>query len=424
MASSAPQLRVALVQGGRIIEDRTFPARGVVSVGSAPDCTFLIPLADVPRKQPVFEATRHGTTLHVSSAMSGEVSLDGTSRPLSSLGTSVALTSSARGRVVVGDVSLLFQFVTPLPKPPPAPLPKGAKGLLAQVDRSFMLVLGLSLAAHFAGAGWISTQPVPLTEEEALEVQPDRFARITLPTPKKQPETTAPSNDKPGTKDTKQPAVAQRTSPPKKGQATGAEVDRAIRQAGLMGVIGSRGPGASAFGDVLSDSTTNDIAAALKDAGGVRVASVDDATATRRRGADQGETSTVDLPGTEGVKDVKLDERLGPPPKPVVKDEGVDVTGSDIDEQALGRWLSSRKAAVVSCYERELKRQPTLQGRVVIHFAVTERGRVDQVRFDDDTLKSQAVEACISNVMRGWVLPFTPEDAVPVSLPFIFSATR
>lgn len=427
------QLRVALVQGGRIVEDRTFATRGPVSVGSAPDCTFLVPLADVPRRVTVFDSTRKGTTLRFTGEADGRISLGDGERSLqevTSLATKkgehfeLALSPKARGRIAVGEVSLLFQFVEPMAKPPLTPLPKGARGLVAQIDRSFLVVLGLSLAAHFAGVGWISAQPKPIDPESMDEErQPDRFARAIVPIAKKPKDaesTSVPSS----TPSDAQPTVAKRPATTKP-RGDGPSLNERVRNAGLIGIIGSRGPGeGSAFGDILDGAGVKDVASAMKDAGGMRVASVDDATASQRRGADQGDTSTVELPGTEGVREVTLVERTGPPPKPEVVTEGIQVQDTDIDGDALARWLKSRKSAVQSCYERELKRQPTLAGRMVIHFAVTGRGRIDRVSFGEDTMHSLAVQTCITNVMRAWVLPFTPEESVPVALPFVFSATR
>jgi hypothetical protein len=427
------QLRVALVQGGRIVEDRTFSTRGPVSVGSAPDCTFLVPLADVPRRVTVFDSTRKGTTLLFTGDADGRISLgDGetTLKEVTSLATKrgehfeLTLGPKARGRITVGEVSLLFQFVEPMPKPPPAALPKGARGLVAQIDRSFLLVLGLSLAAHFAGVGWISAQPMPVDPESLdEEVQPDRFARAIVPIAKKPKDAESTSAPSSSPSDTQQPVAKRPTTVKPKGD--GASMNERVRNAGLIGIIGSRGPGdGSAFGDILDGTGVRDIAAAMKDAGGVRVASVEDATTGQRRGAEQGETTSVDLPGTQGVREVRLEERTGPPPKPEVETEPLQVQDTDIDGDALARWLKSRKSAVQSCYERELKRQPTLAGRMVIRFSVTGRGRIEQVSFGEDTMHSLAVQTCITNVMRGWVLPFAPEESVPVALPFVFSATR
>lgn len=166
----------------------------------------------------------------------------------------------------------------------------------------------------------------------------------------------------------------------------------------------------------------------MKDAGGVRVATAEDAVAAKRRGTETGETTTVDLPGTDGVKEVKLNER-GPtklPPgddKEGIIETGPVKTGPEIPEKELTKWLNARKPAVQSCYERQLKRQPSLAGHLLIRFDVTPRGRVANVGFEENSLRSSAVQECISSLMRGWVLPFQPEDDVPVAMPFIFTST-
>ncbi|MFT3711022.1 MAG: AgmX/PglI C-terminal domain-containing protein [Archangium sp.] len=431
MSNRSQHLRVALIQGGRIVEDRTFPPRGSITVGSAPDCTFLVPMADVPTRAKVFEHTRQGVTLHFTSESDGKVSLDGGAEKLLSEFTSstVELGPRARGRIAVGEVSLLFQFVTPGTKPAPAPLPKGAKGLVAQIDRSFLVVLAVSLAAHFAGVGWISAQPVPEERDLSLEeLETDRFAAVIMPLPKKKetpvPEATATpeKNETPKTPSevAKRP---QRTTPQRPA------VDP--RKLGLAGIIGSKGAGDkdSAFGDILKDSTIGDVADAMRDAGGIKVADMDDAMRSKRRGNESGETSTIELPGTDGVKEVKLSER-GPSKVPGndkgegTVDTGPVKSGPEVPEEELGRWLRARKSAVQSCYERELKRQPSLAGRMVIRFDITPRGRVDKVSFEDDTLHSPAVQVCISSMMRSWVLPFQPEDDAPVSLPFVFMSGK
>ncbi|MFZ5441038.1 MAG: AgmX/PglI C-terminal domain-containing protein [Myxococcota bacterium] len=425
-------LRVALVQHGRIVEDRTFPGKVKISVGSDERCTFLVPMAEVPPMTPVFDVGRHGTTLLFEPGVDGRVALDGTDAPLSELEArapkrgrqhALPLTAKARGRVSIGEVSLLFQFVEPPKAPVRAALPKGSRGLLAQVDRGFLVVLGLSLAAHFAGVGWISSQPVPEERDVTIdEYDVDRFAKVVLPLPKPKPTPPpASTGEGPKTAPTKEPAAPARR--PVAARPSQAEVNARVKTLGLLGIIGARGEGRGAVGDVLSGSA-NDVAEALRGARQLTVATVDDATALRRRGADTGETDSIDLPGTEGVKHVKLVERQNTDVVARVETEPVEVSTGFPDERELSRWLNQRKAAVQSCYERELKRLPSLHGRLVIRFVVTPRGRVDDLDFAEDSLRSKPVEDCISGLMRNWVLPFAPADDVPVSLPFIFSAAR
>lgn len=428
----ARALRVALIQHGRIVEDRTFAGKAKISVGSDERCTFLVPMAEVPVMTPVFDVSARGATLLFEPGLDGRVSLEGADLPLTALEARapkkgrqhvLPLTTTAKGRVSIGEVSLLFQFVEP-PKPPAAtPLPKGSRGLLAQIDRGFLVVLGLSLAAHFAGVGWLSQQPAPIERDLGIEeLETDRFAKVILPLPKPKPTTPAPTAT-PTATPAATPKPAQVAARQPSARPSQGEVNARVKTLGLLGIIGAKGDGRGAVGDVLEGSA-NDVAEALRGAQHLTVATADDATALRRRGANEGETTTVELPGTEGVKQVQLVDKATAQVTGTVRTEAVEVETDFPDERELSRWLNQRKGAVQSCYERELKRSPTLAGRLVIRFVVDTRGHVARVGFDEDTLGSVAVEQCISGLMRGWVLPFTPEDEVPVALPFIFSAAR
>jgi hypothetical protein len=426
-------LRVALIQAGRIVEDRTFSGRTRITVGTDAKSTFLVPMAEVPVTTPVFDLTKHGASLLFDSNTEGRVSLSGSDAPLHDYagraqrrGTqlSLALSDDAKGRVSIGEVSLLFQFVEQPKVPTPAELPKGARGLVAQIDRSFLGILALSLAAHFAGVGYLSSQPLPEERELTIEeLSVDRFASVLMPLPKPKkvesdlaptPQVAKPKNVEPVK--TEVAAAASRPS--------GDELKKRIRNMGIIGVIGSHGDGQSGFGDIMKDTGVTDIAEALSGThpGGVAVASVDDVTASKRKGNETGGTSEIERLGTDGVKRVELTEAVGKPLVSNVKTEKLIIDTPEIDELELSQWLLGRKPAIQSCYDRQLKRSPTLKGRLVIKFAITSRGRVGGVGFEEDTLHSAAVEECISALMRGWVLPFAPEEEVPVALPFIFTA--
>ena len=428
---TARALRVALIQSGRIVEDRTFTGRAKITVGTEAKSTFLVPMADVPVTTAVFDVTKKGTTLLFDPQTIGRVSLSGAETSLqdcaaraSPRGKQLALplTDDAKGRLSIGEVSLLFQFVDAPKAPVPAELPRGARGLLAQVDRSFLAILGISLAAHFAGAGWLSNQPVPEERDLTMEeLSVDRFAAVLMPIPrpkKTEPElpSAATPPKSPANEPVKPPQVASNRPSP-------ASIKERVRSMGMVGIIGSRGDGEGGFGDLMKDTGMTDLATALRGAqNGLQVASIDDATATKRRGNETGGTSEIDPISTERVKNVNLREQGPAILTPRVSSEKVQLDTPDIDERALTVWLNARKPAIQNCYERELKRSPTLQGRIVLRFAITHRGRVGGVGFSEDTLRSHPVEQCIADIMRGWVLPFTPEDDVPVCLPFIFAA--
>ncbi len=83
--------------------------------------------------------------------------------------------------------------------------------------------------------------------------------------------------------------------------------------------------------------------------------------------------------------------------------------------------MHARRSAIQSCYERELKRNRSLSGRLVLAFNITPRGRVAELDFAEGTLRSGPVESCIGTIAQNWVLPFQPSDDVRVEFPFIFS---
>lgn len=94
-----------------------------------------------------------------------------------------------------------------------------------------------------------------------------------------------------------------------------------------------------------------------------------------------------------------------------------------VDRQKLVGFVGARKAALRACYERELKRDPSLQGRVVVRFTITTRGDASDIDIEENTVGTDAVAACLRSVVRGWRLPFQPRDDVPVVFPFVFART-
>ena len=81
-----------------------------------------------------------------------------------------------------------------------------------------------------------------------------------------------------------------------------------------------------------------------------------------------------------------------------------DVDGS-LDPGAIAKVVQSRMRMVQDCYERELKRNPGLAGKVEIEFTIGEDGRVEQARVSNNTLSSDAVGACIVGRIRAWRFP-------------------
>src|SRR5438132_31120 len=211
-AASNKILRVALIQGAKITEDRSLKRRGNVTVGQDPRNTFVVPVSNLPSSFTLFEFLNGVYSLVFTEQMDGKVKVGDSDLSFSALREQnlakrrgnvwvLALGDQMKGRVAVGEVSLLFQFVTPPPEPPRPELPPTIKGgALAGVDQFFFLILGVSLFVHFSGASFIACQPMPEERELSLDELPDRFAKVMMPVkiekPPEPPKEEAKSDEK------------------------------------------------------------------------------------------------------------------------------------------------------------------------------------------------------------------------------------
>jgi hypothetical protein len=192
---------------------------------------------------------------------------------------------------------------------------------------------------------------------------------------------------------------------------------------GLLKILGSSGGGGGAFADVLGPSTgTGDIATAWSGASGVGVATADSlGQGGTRKGGKAGAMAGIGDVGTSGGGKVNLGSKGDASVTGRVKDSSPDVESGSVDREALARYVRQRLKAMQSCYERELKRNPSLKGKILVRFSILPSGRSGGIEFEQNTLGDDNVTECIRSVIRGWIFPFKPPDAVSVAYPFVFS---
>ena len=131
-------------------------------------------------------------------------------------------------------------------------------------------------------------------------------------------------------------------------------------------------------------------------------------------------------PGVTAFPEIH-DFYIGPTPgKPLVirgrvADAQPQIRGEGVDREALARYIRSRKAAIQGCYEKELRRNLSLKGKLVVGFKITRMGRASEIGVEADTTGNEAVGSCVRAIIRGWVFPFKPENDTAVTYPFVFS---
>lgn len=112
------------------------------------------------------------------------------------------------------------------------------------------------------------------------------------------------------------------------------------------------------------------------------------------------------------------DEVEGPPPAPQEEAPAQDGNG----ERIARAIAAEKRAAVRSCFERELKEQPKLTGTVVVELDLAPPTRIEAVRVSDD-LNRPGFTRCVTAAMQGVRFAMLDEE-ISVRVPYVLSPER
>jgi TonB family protein len=94
---------------------------------------------------------------------------------------------------------------------------------------------------------------------------------------------------------------------------------------------------------------------------------------------------------------------------------------TDADLMAVVRRYAP---ALQFCYDNELKKSPSLGGKLVVGITVAASGRVTDAAVVRDTVGSAAMVACALAQIEAWRFPAVPEGTVTFQAPFVFTPPR
>ncbi|HVP68119.1 MAG TPA: TonB family protein [Anaeromyxobacteraceae bacterium] len=97
------------------------------------------------------------------------------------------------------------------------------------------------------------------------------------------------------------------------------------------------------------------------------------------------------------------------------------VYSSAVSEGEVSAFVRARTGSIKACYESQLRRDPTLQGRIRVRFRIQTDGSISQLSTIENTFGSPELESCVFQVIRAWHTPFRPSEAADVEYPFVFS---
>lgn len=72
------------------------------------------------------------------------------------------------------------------------------------------------------------------------------------------------------------------------------------------------------------------------------------------------------------------------------------------NSEAVSEVINSHNSSIQYCYQREIKQNPDLKGKLVIRFTITPEGKVKDVKILSSTLDNPRIEQCVVSRIARW----------------------
>jgi hypothetical protein len=422
-AVAGPQvLRIGLVQEGKIVDERVIDRRSHVTIGPSEKSMFVVANDSVPPNFRLFEVIDGEYHLNFLDGMSGRVALQTGITDLAELrgqakrsahgAYQVRVTEDARGKVVVGETTFLFQLFDPPTIQPKPQLPVSVKTGL-RVDWPTTIIAAFSFLAHFGMVGAVYSDWMDSVIDDDVTVTGLVDSVKSLPTPPaiEQPVDVAPPTEKPPPT-----AEAPKAPSPEGGRGEGPSKSRSMNpgeRARLsaqldqlaianLGVLNGRGP---ATDNVLRDGSvpTDSLDAAAEAGSGVSRSGWNDLNLGRGGG-------DVIVPGAgsgglQGIGSTKATTRGAGEIAVVKPPEGnttlgpTEIRGGHVIDAE--RVVAQLRARFRICYSRGLATNPTLHGSVKITARIGPNGEVLSATPSGGEGLGEEVVTCLVNKVMG-----------------------
>ncbi len=195
------------------------------------------------------------------------------------------------------------------------------------------------------------------------------------------------------------------------------QISQQVSSKGLLGLL--TGSGSNARGDAVSDvlgeaaDTQGDLDKALGDLDGLKKSGKSSSRSIRNQG--NGRTVQKGIRSTEGsgINDLIAGKEL-------IKASDIQRQGNIVVEQVseiadergiksesrnsdkVSEVINRHNSSIQYCYQRELKQNSELKGKLVVRFTVTPDGKVKDVKVISSTLNNFSVERCVVSRIKRW----------------------
>ncbi|MDT8395779.1 MAG: AgmX/PglI C-terminal domain-containing protein [bacterium] len=324
-------------------------------------------------------------------------------------------------------------------------------------DFTFLTLLTVILIAQVLAVRGLRDYPIP--DVTTLREMPRRISRLILEPTVPQPSRITKAGDKsgPGAEEkTPEPerteqAAAEETpakTPPPGGTpapATREAIRSQVTRMGVLGVLTGRGTaGRTTAGRGISvlqldAELQQELDSVLGEISGITASA---AIAGTGAGAGFGRAEPgsgligidgqISDSGVSGPVQVSSIGRV-PEGPPGIGDGSGDGTGTGAGEEyvppelreersnrAIARIVAAHTGAIRYAYNRELRKNPSLRGKVVLTFTISPEGQVTECRIEESAMDWPPLEESLVKMVKTWKFPEIPEGVVTVSYPLVF----
>jgi outer membrane biosynthesis protein TonB len=389
-------LRIGVVRSGRVVEERIITRRAAVTVGASDRNTFVVEGARAPDHFKLFDPVGGAYHLTFTDAMSGRLALQGNVVDLTALRARaeqtapgvyrIGLTGSARGKIVIGETTLLFQFVAPPPVQPRPQLPVTVLRGATSIDWNTTIIAAVSFLIHFTAIGALYSDWLDPVVDYDVNVSGiiESVKSLPPPPPIEEPQPEEKPTEVADKPQEVKPQAKSSAGPSEKGPMTSARAAALTNELSqielsVLGALQGLGPATANVldsGEVPTGALDRAAASAAGvGAGGIGLA-LGGGGGTIRPGEAGGGIGSIGATTTGGGSDTgKAVAVKGPQGNADVG--GTSVSGGEVTNAA--RVVAAMRAGFRRCYTRALATNPDVQGRINLSINVGPGGEVSGV---------------------------------------------
>ncbi len=317
-------------------------------------------------------------------------------------------------------------------------------------DLAFAIILIVTFLLYSSAVRNLSRYPIP---EVTIQQLPRRISRIILEpvktplpsrvvkvptiegeTPKAGPAESQPKKDDVAASPEKpeEPSLSQAPVP---GAGRDA-IRRQVSRIGVLGVLTGRGTAGRSSPErgmtalQLDRDLSRSLDEVLSEVDGITVpgpGAGDGSGTGTESGEGEGLISIDGIIGDQGVNAPMEVARIGGVEGTSRQTEGrpeiIDlkpVQNEQRSTRAISRIISAHTGAIRYAYNRELRKNPSLRGKIVLAFTISAEGEVTDCRVETSEMNWPPLEDSLVRMAKGWKFPAIPEGTVTVTYPLVF----